>query len=49
MHLYGEAARCVPEISNPGVVEGEPRQVQRLNGGAASGECVVGVGWDVPL
>ena len=24
------------------------RQVH-LNGGAASGECVVGVGWDVPL
>ena len=48
MHLYGEAARCVPEISNPRVVEGGARQVH-LNGGAASGECVVGVGWDVPL
>ena len=24
VHLYGEAARCVPEISNPRVVEGEP-------------------------
>ena len=23
VHLYGEAARCVPEISNPRVVEGE--------------------------
>ena len=44
MHLNGEAARCVPEISNPRVVEGV-----HLNGGAASGKCVVGVGWDVPL
>ena len=24
VHLYGEAARCVPYISNPRVVEGEP-------------------------
>ena len=37
MHLYGEAARCVPEISNPRVVEGA-RQVH-LYGGAASGAC----------
>ena len=30
MHLYGEAARCVPEISNPRVVEGEPGRCTQM-------------------